>query len=251
VISISLIVPAAGKGSRMGSDIPKCLVTARFQSLLSYSTFNLKQHCIESVLIHSPGVLSLFEYESRVCGFKSPVFIEQSLPKGNAQAVLLGLENSKGEYAFIVWGDHVGARNFPAEKVIAIAKSSRVDFILPLVERDNPYVYFSFNEGQQIMHFSETSKGAPRLERGFSDTGVFFVKRDIFCRALQNWIQEQSHDQDLNFLAFFASQCAQTLQHAILFLEDISLTEGVNSPSELSRFEMNLLSQIVEDEETP
>jgi choline kinase len=247
----TLIVPAAGSGTRMGTLIPKALIELNGVSLIERATQELRKYSKEIILITKSDDVNSFKKRLDKIESHEIRFLEQDTPKGNAFAIHHALSEVTSEYAVVVWGDHVGAEHFPAKKLSLELNTWNPDISVPLAYVKNPYVYFELEEGK-FRAFHETSKGAKILENGTSDVGVFAIKVKSVLPILDKWIAENNDFPDLNFLKFFCSQLAEELDiKALLIDEEIQfLHKGINTMDELEEYKKMKLSLSIETRKT-
>src|SRR5438270_954296 len=104
------VIPAAGRGSRLGFHRPKILYPVAGRPILDWLLDFLLPHCSALVFILSPEGLGdvAGELESRIPGrFKIAV---QPAPTGMGDAVGLALPAVATSHVAIVWGDQVALR---------------------------------------------------------------------------------------------------------------------------------------------
>jgi bifunctional N-acetylglucosamine-1-phosphate-uridyltransferase/glucosamine-1-phosphate-acetyltransferase GlmU-like protein len=237
--SFSLIVPAAGHGSRLSKFSPKSLAMVGNESLIELSTFSLRERASESIIIAQDKHQELFKTEASRISMKKARIISQENASGSAYAVSLALGAVNEDMAVVVWGDHVGAQHFDSTILLQALRSGS-EFVLPIISRDNPYVYFNI-EDKKIVGFHETRKGCPQVTSGFSDIGVFGMKVNRVRKLLNEWIDESKHEPDLNFLSFFGSDKFEELELKILEISssESHLTRGINTDEELEQFTLS------------
>ena len=121
------------------------------------------------------------------------------------------------------------------EDLLHYCDDSEIDFILPLVVCEDPYVYFGDSEGNSLV-FNETKLGAPKVAIGISDCGIFLFKTHQMIRYFhgKNPRSDKSNDKDLNFLSLFVEMEKSGLIFKKVFFQNVLLTKGVNSKEELS-----------------
>jgi len=228
---ISLIVPAAGRGTRMGGEIPKALVRTGEVFLIEYTTEALVPHLEEIICVVSPSALETFEELLPILHGKKVKYVLQENPLGTAQAIERGLAYATGEISLVVWADHVGAHFFNEEVLTSCMNESNWDVIIPMVERANPYVYFEIDSNRCITDFHETRTGAPEVEIGLSDCGVFIVRNREISTALINLGTKS--DTEVNFLKLIPEMNKIGIRTRSILLDDYRLTLGANSEKEL------------------
>jgi len=237
VDSISIIVAAAGLGTRMQqSFIPKSLVKFNEKSLIDWSIGAFIPYCKNLVIVirkeHQTQFSSHFSRNSEL----NVSYRHQERARGTAYAVQAGLRAVETEYSLLVWGDHVGANFFPAKILFQSQKSNNADFILPLVFRKLPYVYFTYSSDEGLLEFNETKKKAPLVKYGLSDCGVFLFRTQPVIRFLDSYLSQfdSEAERDLNFLSLFGPMQKSGIAFEELVFDDERLTYGINSLKELS-----------------
>lgn len=230
----SLIVPAAGLATRMKSDTPKTLIKIGTKSILIRIIERFRHVTDEVVLVIRPEQEKLFAKYLKLIDIRIK-FVYQHNPNGTAEAVKLGLAESSCEVAIVIWGDHIGA-TFMSDFLISdgIGMARECIVVLPIIYRDNPYVYFKFSESMEIVSFHDTHKLDPEVAFGWSDCGVFFLNKGEFSEPLDNFLKENSNVQDINFLSAFPWLTSKAKSVKTLKANDERLTLGVNSASDLS-----------------
>ena len=238
-MSFSLLVPAAGRGSRMKSaNTPKVLVPFKGKALIDWAMSRFLHQAEDVVLViqeqHKENFINHFKQKDA----KAPIYVVQENPLGTAQAVSLGLNEIKSEWTLLIWGDHVGASQLELTSLMS-NDMDKIQFVLPLVQRNNPYVYFTHGNNGSDLNLHETIKGAMKIEIGLSDCGVFIFKTKAIKTFLASYLQQQSttSETDLNFLATFPAMEKAGIHFRKLILDNTLLTFGVNSPKEMIELE--------------
>jgi bifunctional N-acetylglucosamine-1-phosphate-uridyltransferase/glucosamine-1-phosphate-acetyltransferase GlmU-like protein len=231
-VNVTLIVAAAGRGSRMGGEVPKALSQVGDQFLIEISTRKLVEAAQTVVVVVSPTQRAFFEERlPRLHGI--PVtYVEQSVPNGTTGAVLAGLESANTEWSIVVWADHVGAKFFDVNWLVAGTSHSCSEICLPLVERPNPYVYFDLDENGRLCGFHETRKNASKVSRGLSDCGTFLLRTEPIRRAIRDSVDPSLEDQ--NFLSLIPQFVSSGISVDAPILTNPNLAVGVNTPLELT-----------------
>lgn len=229
--SSTLIVAAAGRGSRMKSHNPKPLVYLDGETLIDISTQALESIASRVVAVINPDHEEAFQ-ASAWSQRHGPVYAYQPEPLGTAEAVWLGLQVTTTADAVIVWADHVGARFFPAKDIYRNFKMSEADILVPTVHRKEPYVYFELDDHGYPTAFHETRLGAKQVSSGWSDCGVFFCRKD----PLLSFLSKQSFGSktvEQNFLSLIPRMRESGLTVNTCTLSDVRLTIGLNSREDL------------------
>jgi bifunctional N-acetylglucosamine-1-phosphate-uridyltransferase/glucosamine-1-phosphate-acetyltransferase GlmU-like protein len=234
--NMTLLVPAAGLGTRMGlASSPKALILFQGRELISWATQAFVEFLSRMVIVvrkeHEPAFESYIKKNNQ----STTKFAYQSKPSGTAYAVMTGLKQIDSEWVVLVWGDHVGASLAPAIELLTKTEGCDADFILPIVYRDKPYVYF-INEGTRIsLEFRETKHGAQVKDFGYSDCGFFIFKNKPVLNYLLTKLQHEGSEfpDEVNFLSLFAQMEKSGIVFEKVVLKDPRISIGINSPEEL------------------
>ncbi len=118
--SWTAIIPAAGRGSRLGSDRPKILYPVANRLLLEWLLDFLKPNCGRMVFVLSPGGRAevAAELERHIPGRYEIVI--QPAPRGMGDAVELALAVVGTPHVVIVWGDQVALRPASVEACLRL-----------------------------------------------------------------------------------------------------------------------------------
>lgn len=240
VNDFTLLVAAAGSGTRMNRpESPKALVEFRGASLLSWSTTSFRDFASEMIIVIKSKNEEVFQRELRNLNVSNFRFAFQEDAKGTAFAVQIALQKVITEWVLVVWGDQVGASLMRPELLMNELNRTESDFILPLVRREDPYVYFSYDPEDGYLFFNETKSGAPRVREGVSDCGIFLFKKKPVINFLSNKLSHLTGELALecNFLTYFADMQRNGIRFEKLFVNNPLISFGANSLEDLRKFE--------------
>jgi bifunctional N-acetylglucosamine-1-phosphate-uridyltransferase/glucosamine-1-phosphate-acetyltransferase GlmU-like protein len=229
---ISLIIPAAGSGTRMGGTIPKALVPVNGMTLVEFATLTLMPLCREIIMLVSPSTLDLFKGGLPKIQNIDVQYVVQEIPRGTAEAVQIGLNYADSDFSVIMWADHIGAHFFSPSVLQEFWCSDTWDVVVPVLYREDPYVYFDIDEDGSVVGFNETRMGATKQAFGWSDCGVFLVRNTVIRSALQRLATVA--EAEVNFLALFPLLNKMGLRVTTKIVDDHRLTLGANSFEELT-----------------
>lgn len=132
-MSLTLVILAAGRGSRFGGDKPLAEVGPAGQSLFEYSVYDAHKAGIKHVVFVVSAECDVSEYESRLANYRNDLKIEfvvqnlttgihsdisnpavrsRSKPWGTAHAVLVCKQSIKNPFVVINADDYYGRSNF-------------------------------------------------------------------------------------------------------------------------------------------
>ena len=176
----TVIIPAAGKGSRLGYNKPKILYPVAGRSILDHMISLLEPRMSKFVFAVSPvGAPDIIpELKKRIPGRFETVILQS---RGMADSIYQALHHVETPFVFIIWGDQVAISDCTVSMVQKMAQyMPGAKLTLPLVKRENPYVHYETNERGDFSGVKEKREGASMPQIGESDCGVLsFLARFI------------------------------------------------------------------------
>lgn len=185
------IIPAAGRGSRLGYDKPKILFPVAGRPILDH-LINLLEPLVDRfVFILSPsGAPIVSPLIQERLGSRSVVAIQKE-PRGMADAIAQGLPLSQTEQTLILWGDQPAVRPQTVQVLQQLHEQTPgARLTLPLVHRAEPYVHFTQDQRGKLSHILKRREGDAMPEYGDADCGVFAFNTaeltSLFANAVLN-----------------------------------------------------------------
>jgi bifunctional UDP-N-acetylglucosamine pyrophosphorylase/glucosamine-1-phosphate N-acetyltransferase len=179
------VIPAAGRGSRLGFHRPKILYPVAGRPILDWLLDFLLPNCEQLVFVLSPaGVADVgVELELRIPGRYH--IVVQERPTGMGDAVALALPSVRTPQVAIVWGDQVGLRRKSVEACLRLQQGPLApDLTFPTVTRDRPYIHFERDSRGRIVALLQAREGDHMPAWGESDTGFFCFRTPVLLRLL-------------------------------------------------------------------
>jgi len=235
--SWTAIIPAAGKGSRLGSDHPKILYPVAGRPLVAWLLDFLGPNCSRLVFVLSPGGREeVGKYLERLIPGRYEIVI-QDVPRGMGDAVELALPSVGTQHLVIVWGDQVALRQSSVEACLRIHEGPAHPAVTcPTVFRANPYIHFDRNSEGRISGLRQAREGDRMPEEGESDTGFFCFEtqalRGLLAGLREQPAQEGRSTGEFNFLPaipFASRQGLRILSPGLMTLEE---TVGINTAAD-------------------
>lgn len=236
------IVPAAGKGSRLGFAKPKILYPVAGRMIVEWLIDFLLPNCRSIVFVLSPeGRQTVEEELARLIPARYSIAI-QEVPTGMGDAVGLGLDQVSTDHVVIVWGDQVALRRSSVESCMRIQQGSMHPVLTcPTVMRPEPYIHFVRDAGGRITGLRQKREGDPMPPEGESDTGFFCFRTDRL-RSLLAQLRTEANARgnstgEFNFLPVIPLAAREGLvvtPQQVMTLEE---TVGVNSPADAALVE--------------
>lgn len=206
------VVPAAGRGSRLGADAPKVFVPILPDvTIWDAVRGKLSQVTDQIVLILSPdgqGYVESNHSKFNADSFAKTKIAIQSAPLGMGDAIF-GAADFWREYddILVVWGDQFNLSLETLTSCIKLhAASAKPTLTLPVVRAPQPYVEYVFNSDESLTQIRQSREGDACEPNGFSDIGVFLLSggtalMDEWQRYLKTH-SAGSKTGEINFLPF-------------------------------------------------
>jgi len=230
-----LVIPAAGRGVRLGASLPKVLVPVNGRAMLAHLMDLYRPFVHHVVVVSSPSAAPAIDAALRASGTPATLAI-QTQPTGMLDAIGIGIASmpqTTFDRAWITWGDQVAVLAETLER-LATAESS-TDLALPTVERDAPYIHFARDDRGRIVRVLQRREGDDMPERGENDMGVFSLSR----RAAAEWLPEYARvaeagaaTAERNFLPFVAWASGRGAVATCPCTDPVEAV-GINTPEEL------------------
>ena len=238
------LIPAAGRGSRLGFEQPKILFPIAGATILEWLVDLLKPLCGRFVFVLSPsGAAPVEEAASRLV--PGPIAIAvQPEPRGMADAIRCGLAEVETRHTLIVWGDQVALRPDSLEFLMRLHQgTAQPAAVCPTLWRDRPYIHFERGESGHVSRILQAREGDSMPERGESDSGVFLFRTEALRHHLRRLLESKESigkkTGEVNFLPIFPM--LDRLITAPIMTEAESV--GVNSPADAAYLEQQLLAR--------
>jgi bifunctional UDP-N-acetylglucosamine pyrophosphorylase / glucosamine-1-phosphate N-acetyltransferase len=180
------VIPAAGRGSRLGFDKPKILYPLLGRALLDWLLDALEPVCSRYVLVLSPAGRAAVEPVARARLGDALQIAIQETPSGMADAVETGVRCVSTRHTLVVWGDQVTlSRDTIGACADAHGKSPAAALTLASCERDQPYVDIVRDADGRITSVRQAREGEVTGARGENDCGLFLFSSAALREVLQ------------------------------------------------------------------
>jgi len=187
----TVVIPAAGKGTRLGYHKPKILYPVAGRPILEWLVRLFSGLCKKYVFVLSSQKVSEVDaYLKEVVTDAYEIAIQPE-PNGMGSAVLRGLEYVDTEFAAAIWGDQVGVRRETVVATMCIQEHRpNAVFTCPTVFRKKPYIHFQRDKEKKITEILQVREGDAMPDRGESDCGFF-----VFDATRVRQCLEESSDE--------------------------------------------------------
>jgi bifunctional UDP-N-acetylglucosamine pyrophosphorylase / glucosamine-1-phosphate N-acetyltransferase len=243
--TLCAVVPAAGRGTRLGANTPKVFVPL----LTDFTIWDALRGKLAPIADRLVLVLSpegqAYAKESRanlgVQSFEKTEIAVQASALGMGDAIFGAFDFWAGyDDLLIVWGDQFNLSPKTLESCLELhAESRKPALTLPVVRMQRPYVEYVFDAGERLTFIRQSREGDECEPNGFSDVGMFLLSGG--ARLNEEWSRFRSSagkgsmTGEINFLPFFV-YLSSIANWPVNRYEshDPSEAIGINTPEDLA-----------------
>lgn len=233
-MSLCVVIPAAGRGARLGQDLPKILTpltgTRTVWSVLYDKLAPLADHI--QLILSPEGAAQFPPPPAKVS------IVQQPDPTGMGDAIFRGqAEWSRFDAILIVWGDQVFVSPETLASTLAARHRAR-QLVLPVTRMAAPYVEYVFDNGK-LTGVRQTREGDSTTPNGFSDVGTFLLATDGLKAAWDDFLATAPRGHgtgEINFLPFLPYLSARGWTVTPVEVTDATEARGINTPDDLAFF---------------
>ena len=251
------VIPAAGRGSRLGTGVPKILVPVTPQrtvwSLLRERIDGLADHIH---VVVSPEGRAPFEAEAAADLSSDAVSVSvQPSPRGMGDAIFGARQQWEAyRHLFVLWGDQLGISTETLRRLAATQVAVEgATVTLPVAWSKRPYVQYQFNASGELARILQTREGDLCEPIGFCDVGLFGLSTAGLSEAWTDFERRGTVGKStgetnfLPFLSFLSVERAWPVRR--LTVASPEEARGLNTPEDLAYFRDQLSQQIASTEE--
>ena len=230
------VIPAAGKGSRLGYSQPKILYPILQKPMLHWLCEMLEPLCAHLVVVASPDGRQAIEHAAspavQVC--------IQDQPRGMADAVWAAKPWVSTPYCLVLWGDQIGLRRHTVQACMTAHGSRRNALLtLPSLLKSNPYIHFLRDAQARLLAIQQAREGEIEAPVGENDCGVFLFRTqalfDILHEARQHQVGVGKQTGEFNLLPLLPQFERGAGSVMTIRIEAEEETWGVNTPEDAQR----------------
>lgn len=248
-MSICGVIPAAGRGSRLGFDKPKLLVDVTDTlTIWDILKANLLTVCDHLVVVMSPSGEPLMRQALEGDPFRNRIsVVQQPSPIGMGDAVMVAEPVwSRYDDICIVWGDQVALSRDTmrrcTEKHITLG---RPRMTIPLTRLEKPYVEYRFDDHGRLKQILQSREGDECAPGGFGDVGAFFLSTQGIREAFNRYIMGAPTGEftnEINFLPFLLFLSEENWDARYVDVADADEACGINTREDLERMRRRFLA---------
>ena len=243
-MSVSVIVLAAGKGTRMNSELPKVLHKVLGKSLLSHALDTLSFSDNKLVVVGHGADLVI---DSLPPSIKN-ILQKDQLGTGHAVSTVINSEvfkECKSEFTLVVPGDVPGIKDGDIELLINEVKttSAPVGFLTALVE--DPFGYGRIvknNEEIKIVEEKDCSEDEKAINE--INSGIYCFKTEFLIENIDNLNTQNAQGEF--YLTDLIGIANNQKQDIVIVQVDEDSIKGINSMSQLNEVEDIMQKKLIE-----
>ena len=243
-MSVSVIVLAAGKGTRMNSELPKVLHKVLGKSLLSHALDTLSFSDNKLVVVGHEADLVIDSLPPSI----NNILQKDQLGTGHAVSTVINSEvfkKSKSDFTLVVPGDVPGINDGDIELLINKVKttSSPVGFLTALVE--DPFGYGRIvknNEEIKIVEEKDCSEDEKAINE--INSGIYCFKTEFLIENIDNLNTQNAQGEF--YLTDLIGIANNQKQDIVIVQVDEDSIKGINSMSQLNEVEDIMQKKLIE-----
>ena len=243
-MSVSVIVLAAGKGTRMNSELPKVLHKVLGKSLLSHALDTLSFSDNKLVVVGHGADLVIDSLPPSI----NNILQKDQLGTGHAVSTVINSEvfkECKSEFTLVVPGDVPGIKDGDIELLINEVKttSAPVGFLTALVE--DPFGYGRIVKNNEEIKIVE-EKDCSEDERAINEinSGIYCFKTEFLIENIDNLNTENAQGEF--YLTDLIGIANNQKQDIVIVQVDEDSIKGINSMSQLNEVEDIMQKKLIE-----
>ena len=200
---ISVVIAAAGEGSRVSLPYPKTLLSIKGKPILVRIAELLApydNHPI--VIVNRDGKKQIDQ-----CLLKNNIqarLVVQSMPNGMGDAVLQSsryrdIKNTQN--SLLLWGDLPFIKPRTLNKLIDLHVQDKSDFSFPTLISSDPYTLVKRDKDQRVVNLIELKNSPSKIpSKGERDIGVFLYKTGLILDLLEGIKKKEDAIKEIGFL---------------------------------------------------
>lgn len=239
----SLVIPAAGFGTRLGSALPKALTPVAGQPMIGHVLDACAAFVDCVVVVVNPAARRpMIDYlKTRSQPF---AIAEQAAPTGMLDAILAAHDRLAHVKArvWIAWCDQVLLSHETLQRVATAELAEPPPAaVFPTTQQPSPYIHFDRDSTGQLSGVRQRREGDEMPPVGESDAGMFSLSWPAY-EALATFKEQATSGRatgEVNFLPFLP-WLAVAGPVCTVPLGDVVEARGINTPEDLAFAEAHL-----------
>lgn len=215
-----MIIPAAGRGTRLSFDGPKLLYPLAEKTLLAHLIERYEPHIDLFVVVINPNAeVDVSQALANALEHSSASFLIdfQAQATGMLDAITMPMQSLQAHYndidnVWISWCDQASITARTASNVeqqlALLAQQSEVYMTLPTAKVSQPYIHMQRNKSGEIIKVLQRRENDVMPDVGENDCGLFAMSKAAYFNELKEFSSIDqtmgNETQERNFLPFIA-----------------------------------------------
>jgi bifunctional UDP-N-acetylglucosamine pyrophosphorylase/glucosamine-1-phosphate N-acetyltransferase len=240
-----LIIPAAGRGTRLGSDGPKVLFPVAGRPMIDILFDRYGPLVDRVVVVVAPAAEEAVRRHLRASGCDADCVV-QAQPTGMLPAILCArpvVEAVEPRQIWITWCDQIGISAETVDRLaVELDRAPEPALVFPTVRQEPPYIHFARDPDGRISSVLQRREGDDMPPVGESDTGLFGLGLGTYLERLSEFDRHAVSDggtRERNFLPFIPWLAARAPVRTF-DVPDVREAIGVNTIDDLRVLEAYL-----------
>ncbi len=242
-MNICAVIPAAGRGARLGLDRPKILA----QLSLGETVWSVLRRKVLATADHIHVILSpegeqLFRQAAAddLSGGRVSMSV-QPAPVGMGDAIFCGYEVWRAaKTLLVIWGDQVFVSEKTLSEALKLHGASPETLVLPVVSLPAPYVEYVFDSDGRLTAVRQSREGDECRAGGWNDIGTFVLSAAGLKKAWECYLSTHAKGREtgeINFLPFLSFLSESRWRVRRLIVDDVREARGINTAADLRFFQ--------------
>src|SRR5262245_11057874 len=240
-----LIIPAAGRGSRLGWDGPKALRPVAGRPMIDHLFERYRSLVDRFAVVVAPAAIQAFRRHLEESAHAVDCVVQEQ-PTGMLPAILCAqplIERYGPSEVWITWCDQIAISAATASRLAdEMDDHPPAAMVFPTVRQEPPYIHFARDGSGRIVNVLQRREGDNMPAAGESDAGLFAIRKEHYASSLAEFDRlplAGSATGERNFLPFIPWLAAR---HDVrtFALDDVHEAVGINTPDELRLIETYL-----------
>ncbi len=235
----TLIVPAAGLGTRLQSVLPKVLTPVAGLPMIAHVLRRCATHCDRGVIVLHPSALGAVEAFLAHTQMMITVATQRD-PTGMLDAILLAGDAVRAhecDRVWICWCDQVLLSPETIDRMAAREQEPPIpDLVFPTAWLRGPYTHFDRDAAGRLVAVRQRREADELPEQGESDAGVFSLSAQAYADRLPEYAAHAGvgrMTRERNFLPFLPWLAGQATVATVAVKDPIE-ARGINTPADLA-----------------
>ena len=235
-VGCTAVIPAAGKGTRLGGSCPKALYVVAGKTLLEWVSLPLMPYCDHFVYVSAPDAADAIRATAEEIVPGRYEIAIQPEAKGMGDAVLRAEQLVHSDICLVTWIDQIAVADATISGCFSLqALAPEASLIMPTVVKPDPYIQFVREErNMRIIEVRQKREGDHLDPIGENDCGLFLFRSQDLFRSLRGsasgLIGRQT--EEMNLLPIIPAMESVGDGIFTVRIESESEAVGVNTPQD-------------------